>query len=53
MLNGKPLLAPVVTYEQILAGGNLEFVMGAEPSRWAADWNPAPLPGVAHGLKPQ
>ena len=52
-LNGRPLLTPVITYEQILAGGALEFVMGPEPSLWAADWNPAPLPGVAHGLKPR
>ncbi len=52
-LNGRPLLTPVITYEQILNGGTLEFVMGPEPSHWASDWSPAPLPGVAHGLKPR
>jgi predicted alpha-1,2-mannosidase len=53
MLNGKPLAAPVVTYEEILAGGLLEFSMGDKPSRWAADWNPEPLPGHREGLKPR
>jgi predicted alpha-1,2-mannosidase len=52
-LNGKPLTVPVLTYEDILAGATLDLVMGPTPSTWAADWNPAPLPGVAHGLKPR
>jgi predicted alpha-1,2-mannosidase len=52
-LNDQPLTTPVLTYEQILAGGTLQFVMGPQPSHWAADWNPAPLPGLAHGLKPR
>jgi predicted alpha-1,2-mannosidase len=51
-LNGQPLLTPVITYEQILAGGTLNFLMGPNPSSWAANWNPTPLPGTAHGLKP-
>ena len=41
VLNGKPLAVPVLTHEQIVAGGTLEFVMGPKPSRWAADWQPA------------
>ena len=45
-LNGKPLSIPVVRYEDILAGASLEFVMGPQPSRWAADWKPVPLPKV-------
>jgi predicted alpha-1,2-mannosidase len=35
-LNGRPLDRAVVTHEQILAGGELAFVMSAEPNRtWA------------------
>jgi putative alpha-1,2-mannosidase len=37
-LNGRRLDAPVVTYEQILAGGELTFMMGPRPSRWASSW---------------
>lgn len=33
-------MAPVIRYDQIMAGGTLEFVMGARPSRWASDWRP-------------
>ena len=43
-LNGKPLSIPVIRYEDLLAGASLEFVMGPEPSRWAADWKPVALP---------
>jgi putative alpha-1,2-mannosidase len=39
-LNGKPLTAPLITYEQIEAGGKLEFVMGVAPSDWAVAWKP-------------
>jgi predicted alpha-1,2-mannosidase len=39
-LNGKPLTAPVITYQQIEAGGSLEFVMGEKPSQWASRWTP-------------
>jgi predicted alpha-1,2-mannosidase len=39
-LNGRPLAIPVVTHRQILAGGTLDFVMGPEPSHWAAGWKP-------------
>ncbi len=42
-LNGKPLDAPVITYAQIRAGGKLDFVMGPQPSKWAANWRPKPL----------
>jgi len=42
-LNGKPLDAPVITYAQIRAGGKLDFVMGSQPSKWAANWRPTPL----------
>jgi predicted alpha-1,2-mannosidase len=37
-LNGKPLDVPFVTYEQIMAGGRLRFVMGPTPSNWASRW---------------
>jgi predicted alpha-1,2-mannosidase len=39
-LNGKPLLDPVITYDQLEAGGGLEFIMGSKPSDWASDWRP-------------
>ncbi|WP_158882270.1 GH92 family glycosyl hydrolase [Rhodanobacter sp. L36] len=42
-LNGKPLDVPVVSYAQIEAGGQLDFVMGPKPSRWGANWHPLPL----------
>lgn len=37
-LNGKDLNEPVISYEQISKGGNLDFVMGSEASEWAADY---------------
>ena len=42
-LNGMPLDKPVLTYAQIEAGGKLDFVMGSQPSKWAANWRPEPL----------
>ena len=42
-LNGKSLDIPVITYAQIEAGGRLEFVMGRQPSNWAANWRATPL----------
>jgi predicted alpha-1,2-mannosidase len=39
-LNGAPLVDPVITYEQLQAGGELEFVMGPKPSHWASAWQP-------------
>jgi len=42
-INGKPLSIPVIRYEDLMQGASLEFVMGPQPSRWAADWNPVPL----------
>jgi len=47
MLNGKPLTIPVIRYDDIVAGASLKLVMGPAPSRWAADWNPAPLEGAS------
>jgi predicted alpha-1,2-mannosidase len=43
-LNGKALDAPVISYDQIMAGGTLAFVMGPRPSAWAASWRSPPLP---------
>jgi predicted alpha-1,2-mannosidase len=40
-LNGRTLAGPVITHEQILTGGRLEFVMGPAPSTWAKNWRPA------------
>ena len=42
-LNGKALDTPVITYADIEAGGELDFVMGPTPSHWAANWHPQPL----------
>jgi predicted alpha-1,2-mannosidase len=39
-LNGAPLVDPLITYEQLQAGGELEFLMGPKPSRWASAWQP-------------
>lgn len=37
-LNGRPLDRPYVTHQEIVAGGELRFVMQAEPNKsWAAD----------------
>jgi len=44
-LNGRPLTIPVLRYRDILTGGLLVLTMGPEPSPWAADWKPSPLPG--------
>lgn len=46
-LNGKPLNIPVITWEQIQAGGILHFVMGPKPSEWGSKWRPALIkPGL-------
>jgi predicted alpha-1,2-mannosidase len=55
-LNGKPLTAPVITYAQIEAGGELRFLMGPQPSSWASKWHPEPLKkleasGSANGVR--
>ena len=42
-LNGKALDTPIITYADIEAGGELDFVMGPTPSHWAANWHPQPL----------
>jgi putative alpha-1,2-mannosidase len=42
-LNGEPLAAPLITYDEIEAGGKLEFVMGPKPSAWGAGWHPQPI----------
>jgi predicted alpha-1,2-mannosidase len=43
MLNGKPLDKPVISYNEIMAGPTLKFVMGSSPSKWASDWKPQPI----------
>jgi predicted alpha-1,2-mannosidase len=40
-LNGKSLDIPVITWEQIQAGGTLHFVMVPKPSEWGSKWRPA------------
>jgi putative alpha-1,2-mannosidase len=42
-LDGHPLTAPVIRWEDIMAGASLKVVMGSSPSRWAANWKPVPL----------
>jgi len=34
-LNGAPLNDCWITYDQIMAGGELEFIMGSAPSKWS------------------
>ncbi len=41
-LNGQPLNKPFITYEQIVAGGKLHFMMGPKPSGWASQWRGGP-----------
>jgi predicted alpha-1,2-mannosidase len=40
-LNGEELMIPVITWEQIQAGGVLHFVMGPKPSKWGSGWRPS------------
>jgi len=42
-LNGKELNIPIITWEQIQAGGVLHFVMGSKPSQWASAWRPSSI----------
>jgi putative alpha-1,2-mannosidase len=42
-LNGTPIDIPIVTYQQIEAGGLLEFDMGPTPSAWGSAWRGTPL----------
>ena len=42
-LNGTALDIPVITWEQIQAGGVLRFVMGPKPSKWGNQWRPDPI----------
>jgi len=42
-LNGKTLDIPLITWEQIQAGGVLHFVMGPKPSNWGSKWRPSPI----------
>ncbi|MFR4501261.1 MAG: glycoside hydrolase domain-containing protein [Thomasclavelia spiroformis] len=38
-LNGEALNIPVITYNQITSGGNVEFNMNDTPSSWASDYH--------------
>lgn len=40
MLDGKPLNAPLITWEDIQSGRTLTCRMGPKPSRWGSDWQP-------------
>jgi predicted alpha-1,2-mannosidase len=42
-LDGKPLEKPVITWEEIQSGATLKLEMGPNPSKWAANWKPAPI----------
>lgn len=42
-LDGEPLTKPMLSYDDILRGSTLKFVMGPHPSKWGADWKPSPL----------
>ncbi|MFF2271087.1 GH92 family glycosyl hydrolase [Agromyces sp. NPDC058136] len=53
-LNGEPLNESSITYEQIMAGGELAFVMGPEPSDWArGSWTaPTDVANLAAAVDP-
>lgn len=39
-LNGTPLHRPYITYDEMKAGGTLDFVMGSTPNdAWVSQWN--------------
>jgi predicted alpha-1,2-mannosidase len=40
-LNGAALNIPVLTWEQIQAGGTLQLTMGSKPSTWGSSYRPA------------
>jgi len=42
-LNGKPLVDPVITWDQIQSGATLTFRMGSKPSTWGSNWRPAAI----------
>jgi predicted alpha-1,2-mannosidase len=42
-LDGHPLTAPFIRWEDITTGASLKVVMGPLPSPWAANWKPVPL----------
>lgn len=42
-LDGHPLDAPIITWEQIQSGATLHLRMGPKPSQWASNWRPPPL----------
>lgn len=44
-LDGKALDRPMITWEQIQAGGILHFIMGPTPSKWGDTWRPALVSG--------
>ena len=39
-LNSHFLNIPLIHWEDILAGGELHFVMGPQPSQWSSEWRP-------------
>ena len=41
-LNGEPLASPSISYDDIMEGATLEFVMGPQPSRWSSSGIPPP-----------
>jgi putative alpha-1,2-mannosidase len=51
-LDGKTLHVPVITYDEILQGATLNFVLGPEPSHWAADWRPLSIEKAPHAGMP-
>jgi len=42
-LNGKPLDKPVISYDQIMAGATLKFVMGPSPSKMGLGLEPTAI----------
>jgi len=42
-LDGKSLAKPSISWEEIQSGATLHLVMGPNPSKWGANWRPAPI----------
>lgn len=40
VINGRALISPVITWEDIQRGGRLHFYMGPKPSKWGAGYQP-------------
>lgn len=52
-LNGEPLNKPVLTYEDIVNGGDIHFVMGSTASEWGTDYKVQDLHQYRNAVNPE